>query len=51
MAIVEGIVTGIIRDANTGKVKRTFQENNHVSEWQLDEFTTGSASQQFGRRV
>lgn len=51
MALVEGIVTGIIRDAETGEVKRTFREENHVSHWMVEEFLTGSNSQQFGRNI
>lgn len=49
MALVEGIVTGIIRDAATGKIKRSFQHKNHLSDWMLWQYTTdGTNADVFG---
>lgn len=48
---IEGIVTGVFRDVNTGKVTKTFEkERNHISEWMMDNFADNSQTP-MGRNI
>lgn len=48
---VEGIVTGVFRDINTGKVTKVFEnERNHISEWALDNWAQDNVTP-LGRNI